>query len=342
MRPGLLAYLLRRLLLTLPVLFGVIVIAFGVTKLVPGDPLAGFLPENPTPEQYQARAREFGLDRPVYVQLYRYVIRALQGNLGRSLRTGNPVVSDLKPAIAATLELTLLAFALTLVIGVPMGIYVATKQGRPADLALSVISLGGLAAPIFWTALMAQVLFFGILKWLPLEGRLDAYLAFAAPVTNYTGLLTLDAALSGSWQVFRSAAWHLVLPASVLAYRASALIVRLTRSAMLEVLSAQYIWTARAIGLPERRVVLRWAFRNALLPVLTVLGLTFGQLLQGSIVIETVCNWPGVGLYTIHSIERLDHPGVIAASLVISIGFVLANTITDLLYPLVDPRVRLQ
>jgi peptide/nickel transport system permease protein len=334
--------LLRRALLTIPILLGVMTITFIATKLVPGDPLVGFLPDNPTPAQHAALAHEFGLDRPVVIQWVHYVVRASRGNFGRSLRTGNSVRSDLSGAIPATLELALTAFAATLAFGVSIGIYTAVRRGTLVDHALTVASLGGVAAPIFWTALMAQVLFYGTLRWLPLGGRLDQYLAFSGQVAHHTGLLTLDALLSGSWAALGNAVVHLVLPAGVLAYRASALVARITRSAMLDVLHTQYVRTARAIGLAERRVVLRWALKNALLPIVTVLGLTFGQLLQGSILVESVFNWPGLGLYATQSILQLDYPGVIAAALVITIGFVVANTGVDLLYPLFDPRLRYQ
>jgi peptide/nickel transport system permease protein len=339
MRRALFVHTLRRLLLTTPVLLSVVTITFVATKMVPGDPLVGFLPDNPTLEQHAALAHEFGLDQPLPVQWLRYVLRMAKGNLGRSLRTGNAVTSDLSAALPATVELTLAAFLLTVGLGIPMGVYAAVKYGRASDHVLTVATLGGVAAPLFWTALMAQVLFYGTLKWLPLGGRLDEYLGFSGQVSHYTGLLTVDAMLSGSWQGLQSAVLHLVLPAGVLAYRAGALVVRITRSAMVEILHAQYVQTARSLGLTERRVIAHWAFRNAMLPVLTVLALTFGQLLQGSILVETVFNWPGLGLYTVQSILRLDYPGVIAAALVITVGFVLVNTVVDLLYPLVDPRV---
>ncbi|MGQ0572004.1 MAG: ABC transporter permease [Armatimonadota bacterium] len=337
-----LTYCARRLVLTIPVLLGVVTIAFAVTRLAPGDPLVGFLPENPSAEQHAALAREFGLDRPLHVQWLRYVRNVASGNLGRSLRTGNPVLSDLRPALAATLELTLAAFLLAVAIGIPIGVYSAVKEGGGVDTLLAVISLGGVAAPLFWTALMAQVLFYGTLRWLPLGGRLDDFLALSATIDPHTGFLTIDAVLDGSWQVFRSALVHMLLPAVVLAYRASALVARLTRSAMVEVLGNQYMVTGRSLGLPERRVILRWAFLNTLVPVLTALGLTFGQLLQGSILVESVFNWPGLGLYTVQSLLRLDYPGVIAASMTITVGYVLSNAVVDVLYPVVDPRVRLQ
>jgi peptide/nickel transport system permease protein len=328
------------LILTIPVLLGVVTITFVATKLVPGDPLAGFLPDNPTPAQHAALAREFGLDQPVSVQWLRYVLRALQGDFGRSLRTGNAVASDLSTAIPATLELTLCAFGLTLATGLAVGIYAAVNQGTLADHVLTIASLGGIAAPIFWTALMAQVLFYGTLRWLPLGGRIDEYIGFSGQVAHHTGLLIPDALLSRSWAGLASATQHLILPALVLAYRESALVIRITRSTMLDVLHTQYVRTARSIGVHERRVVLRWALRNALLPIATVLGLAFGGLLQGSILVESVFNWPGLGLYTVQSILQLDYPGVITASLVVTAGFVLVNTAVDLLYPLLDPRLR--
>ena len=241
MRSALIAHTLRRLALTIPVLLGVVSITFAATKLVPGDPLVGFLPDNPTPAQHEALAKEFGLDQPLPVQWARYVVRAAQGNFGRSLRTGNSVAADLSTAIPATVELTFVAFVLTFTMGLAAGIYTAVRRGTPADQVLGVASLGGIAAPIFWTALMAQVLFYGTLKWLPLGGRVDSYLAFSGHVRPLTGLLVVDSVLSRSWATAGSALAHLVLPAAVLAYRESALVVRITRATMLDVLQAHYV-----------------------------------------------------------------------------------------------------
>lgn len=330
----------RRVLLSLPVLLGVLTISFFATVSVPGDPLAGMLPENPTEEQYRQAAEEFGVDRPVPERWVRYVVRTAQGDLGRSLRTGRPVAVDLGQSAVATLELALLAFAITAVVGTAVGIISAVGENTLVDNVLSVISIGGVAAPIFWTALMLQLVFYGQLGWLPAGGRIDHFTELVSPFPRVTGLHTVDAALAGNVTAFGDAARHLVLPAAVLAYRAMGLVTRITRTAMIETLRAPYVQTARAFGIRERRLVVYHAFKNALPPILTALGLAFGELLAGSFLVETVFNWPGLGLYALQSIAALDYPGIVGVSLFIAVVYVGVNLVIDLMYPLVDPRLR--
>ena len=333
-------YIARRTLLAIPVLFGVVTISFFVTISVPGDPLAGLLPEDPTPEQYQKVASEFGLDQPVIVQWARYLSRTLQGDLGRSLRTRRPVIEDLRPALVATIELAMVAFMLTVVIGVPLGILAAVRENTRVDYLVSIFAIGGAAAPIFWTALMLQLLFFGRLDWLPAGGRIDQMTFLLQPFPQRTGFFLIDSLLAGDIGAFASASRHLVLPACVLAYRAIGLVVRITRATMLEMLRAPFIQAERAFGFSTRRIVNIYAAKNALPSILTVIGLSFGLLLQGSILVETVFNWPGLGLYTIQSVIRLDYTGIIAVSMLITLIYMFANLIIDLLYPIVDPRLR--
>lgn len=330
----------QRLVLALPVLLGVMTITFVATQAIPGDPLATLLPENPTPEQYEQAAREFGIDRPLPEQWLRYVVRTAGGNLGISVRTRAPVANELLPAAAATLELALVAFVLTTALGVGLGVIAAARPNTTLDHALSVFSIAGVAAPIFWIALMLQLLFYGTLNWLPAGGRLDQLTQLLDPFPRRTGLNLVDAILAGNVPALGDAMIHLTLPAIVLAYRAMGLVMRVTRTAMLEVLDAPYVQTARAFGIRERRLVSFHAFRNALPPILTVLALSFGELLTGSILVETVFNWPGIGLYTYQSIRALDYAGVIGASLLVTVIYVIANLVVDILYPLVDPRLR--
>ena len=333
-------YVLRRLALSLPVLAGVITIAFFATIAAPGDPLAGLLPENPTPEQYAQVSREFGLDRPAAEQWLHYMERTATGDLGRSLRTRKPVIDDLRIAGVATLELALVAFAITSVLGVGLGVLSAVRRGRLLDNIIGLVSLGGVAAPIFWTAIIVQLIFYAGLHWLPSSGRIDDLTLLLYPFETRTGSYLIDAVLALNAPALLSVLAHLVLPAVVLAYRAMALVMRVTRSAMIETLFAPYVQTARAFGARERRVVLTHALRNALPPILTVLGLAFGELLTGSLLVETVFGWPGLGLYTFQSIVALDYPGIIGVSLAITTIYVVVNLLVDLAYPLVDPRMR--
>jgi peptide/nickel transport system permease protein len=229
---------------------------------------------------------------------------------------------------------------IAVLVGVPAGIWSAVRQNGLADHMLRILTLGGVAAPVFWTALMAQWIFYGQLGWLPGIGQFSAFIEFGSPPPQITGMVTVDSLLAGNWMAFRDALAHIVLPAGVLAYRVVAVIARMTRSAMLDVLHEDYIRTARALGIAERSVVLRHALKNAGPLILTVLGIAFGQLLQGSILVETVFSWPGLGLYIVKGIATLDYPIVIGVSVIISAVYVLVNLVVDLLYPLLDPRIR--
>jgi len=333
-------FIAGRLLLTVPVLFAVLTISFFATLAVPGDPLASLLPDHPTEEQYQAVAQEFGADRPIAERWLYYVSRTLHGDLGRSLRTRDTVVDDLGRAAVATFELAGLAFVITALLGVTLGIVAATQERRPADFLLTVFTTGGVAAPIFWTALLLQLVFYSQLGWLPAGGRIDDFVTLAHPVPRRTGLLLVDSVLAANPDALGDTLRHLILPASVLAYRGMGVVTRITRAAMLEVLRAPYMQTARSFGARERRLVIVQALPNALPPILTVLGLAFGDLLAGSILVEAVFNWPGLGLYTVQSISALDYPGVIGVSLLVTFVYVIANLAIDLLHPLVDPRLR--
>lgn len=333
-------FVTRRVLLAIPVLIGVITIAFIAVVTAPGDPLAAMLPENPTPEQRAQVAREFGVDRSIGERWLYYVSQVSQGNLGRSIRTRRAVATDLRQAAVATLELAGVAFVIVATIGVGIGVLCAVRENRVTDHLLSIVTVVGVATPVFWTALMLQLLFYGWLDWLPAGGQIDDFMVYENPFERWTGLYLVDTLVAGNLAAFGDTLLHLLLPATVLAYRAMGLVVRVTRTTMLEVLRSPYIQTARAFGVPERRVVLTHAFRNALPPVLTVLGLAAGELLAGSILVETVFNWPGLGLYTLQSIVALDFPGVIGVSLFITVVYVLINLLIDLIYPTVDPRLR--
>jgi dipeptide transport system permease protein len=288
------------------------------------------------PERYARLLHEFGLDRPLYVQYFDYLWSVLHGDLGRSIVTHEPVLSEFRTLFPATLELSFCAILLAVVIGLPAGILAALKRNTVLDYSVMGISLTGYSMPIFWWALLLILLFSVTLGWTPVSGRIDI-LYDLPPVT---GFMLIDSLISGDEGAFRSALSHLVLPAIALGTIPLAVIARMTRSAMLEVLREDYVRTARAKGLSRTRVVLVHALRNALIPVITVIGLQVGTLLAGAILTETIFSWPGIGKWLVEAIHRRDYPVVQGGILMSATIIILVNLLVDLLYGVVNPRIR--
>jgi ABC-type dipeptide/oligopeptide/nickel transport system permease component len=303
------AFVVQRLLLAILVVFGVSIVTFFLTFLS-GDPAVLMLPPDASAEQITRFRRDWGFDDPIIVQYGRFLGRAIQGDLGTSLRHGTPALPLIAERLPATFQLTVTAMLVAIALAIPLGVISATHRGSPVDLLTMTVALVGQAVPNFWLSIMAILLFAVTLGWLPTSGR-------------------------GSWL-------HVVMPAGVLAIGLMALLTRLARSTMLEVLSEDYVRTARAKGLREWAVLSRHALRNALIPLVTVIGLQFGYILGGAVVIETVFTWPGVGLFTIQAITNRDYPVVQAAVLILSSAVVLINLLVDLLYGLLDPRIRVR
>ncbi len=331
-----LAFLLRRLGSLVFVVWGVGFAAFFISQVVPADPAAAALGNNARPAQVAAYREKHGLDEPAWRQYLLYMKSLVSGDLGRSLRTQRPILNDLRDFFPATFELTLAAMLFALAIGIPAGILAAVQQDRPLDLGVRALALVGGATPVYWLAILMLQLFHAKLGWLPGPGRLDAYLL--AP-HRITGILTLDALLAHDWQVLADALRHLLLPAVVLGSFSTALVARMVRSAMLEVLSQDFVRTAKAKGLRRRKVVLKHALRNAALPVLTVLGSLLGSLLTGAVLTETIFSWPGLGSYATASASALDFPAVMGVTLVAGLAYSLINLLVDVMYVVLDPRV---
>jgi ABC-type dipeptide/oligopeptide/nickel transport systems, permease components len=329
-------YIFRRLIGLLIVLLGVSVITFSLAQLVPIDPAATALGSNAREEQIAAYRAELGLDKPAVVQYFNYVGRLLQGDLGTSIRTRRPVIDDLRDYLPATIELSLAAISVAICIGIPFGILASVRRNGLIDALARIFALVGGSLPIFYIGLSALGLFYRELRWMPGPGRLDSTIT---PPNTITGLYTIDALISGNWPVLQNALWHLVLPAFVLGYASAAVLLRMTRSAMLEVLNQDFVRTARAKGLRENVVVLRHALKNAMLPVLTTIGVTFGSLLSGAVLTETIFGWPGLGRYATASVTSLDFPAVMGVTLVAAIVYPVVNLIVDLCYRFIDPRI---
>ena len=329
-------YAIRRSLTVVPVLLGVSVLVFSFVHMIPGDPALTMLGERATPEKVAEVRARLGLDRPIWQQYVLYFGHVLHGDLGVSVVRGDPVTTDLLRRFPATVELALAAIVLAITIGIPIGIGSAVWRNSLLDSLARLGALTGVSMPIFWLGLMLAW-FFGVqLRVLPTGFRLESGTALV-PWTNF---VMLDATLQGDWSALADALRHLVLPALALATIPLAIIARMTRASMLDVLSREYIRTAEAKGLSRQAVILRHALRNALLPVLTVIGLQVGHLLAGAILTETIFSWPGIGLWVYESIESRDYAIVQGASLFIAAIVVVVNLVTDLLYAAVDPRIK--
>jgi peptide/nickel transport system permease protein len=329
---------LRRLPWLVVLLAAISAAVFGLTQYLPGDP--AFIAAgggDATPEMIaHARAR-LGLDRPVWVQYLLYVRNALGGDFGRSLVNRRPVLEDLRAFWPASVELALAAIAISAVVGVPLGVLSAVRAGRWVDRLVTPGSVFLGSMPIFWLGLMAVLVFYRMLDLLPAGGRLTVGVM---PPPAVTGLLLIDSLLAGDLVVFADALRHLVLPASILSVISLAMITRVTRAAMLDILHEDYLRTARAKGLTEPRIVLKHALRNASIPVVTVLGIQLGQLIGGVVVTETIFSWPGLGLYAVTAVENQDYPAIMAFTLVTTVAYVAINLVVDLVYPLLNPQMR--
>ena len=332
-----LRFLLTRVSLLIPTFFGVTVIAFAFIHLIPGDPIEVMVGERGIdPERHAQLLAEFGWDRPLWEQYVTYLGGLLQGDLGKSVVTKKPVVEEFFTLFPATVELSVCAIILAVLLGLPAGIIAGVRRGSVFDHGVMTVSLTGYSMPIFWWGILLIILFSGTLGWTPVSGRISL-LYFFEPVT---GFMLIDSLLSGEEGAFASALHHLVLPTFVLATIPIAVIARQTRSAMLEVLSEDYVRTARAKGLPPWRVIGLHALRNALIPVVTVIGLQVGVLLAGAILTETIFSWPGIGKWMVDSIFRRDYPPVQGGLLLIALIVMLVNLVVDLLYGLINPRIR--
>jgi peptide/nickel transport system permease protein len=329
-------YAIKRFLTIVPVLIGVSLIVFGFIHLIPGDPAVTMLGERATPERVAEIRTQLGLDRPLYVQYFIYIGKILRGDLGASILRGDPVLHDLARRFPATVELALSAITLAVLIGVPMGIVAAVWRNSAFDALSRLVALTGVSMPIFWLGLMLAWIFGVVLGLLPTGFRMNTSIVIP-PVTN---LYLVDSLLAGDGEAFAASLRHLALPALALCTIPMAVIARMTRASLLEILSQDYIRTAESKGLPQRAVILRHAMRNALLPVMTVTGLQTGRLLAGAILTETIFSWPGIGLWIFEAIQARDYPIVQGATLFIATIFVAVNLITDLLYAVVDPRIR--
>ncbi len=332
-----LRFLLGRLAVLIPTFIGVSIIAFSFIRLLPGDPVALLSGERVmAPERHAEISKALGFDRPIVIQYLDYLWGVLQGDFGTSISTKSSVLEQFFQLFPATLELSLCAIIFAIVLGIPAGVFAAIKRGSWFDQMTMGTALVGFSMPIFWWGLLLIILFSGILQWTPVSGRISLMYFFP----SVTGFMLIDSLLSGEPGAFKSAASHLILPTIVLGTIPLAVIARQTRSAMLEVLSEDYVRTARAKGLSPFRVVGVHALRNALIPVVTTIGLQVGVMLAGAILTESIFSWPGIGKWMVDSVSRRDYPVIQGGLLIIAAMVMLVNLLVDLLYGLINPRIR--
>ena len=317
---------------------GLLAITFFIGRVVPIDPVLSVVGDRATPEVYEAARQAMGLDRPLIIQFFSYVADIAQGQFGMSVSTGRPVIDDLSRFFPATLEMATIGIIIGVALGVPMGVYAASRQGSWLDQIIRVFGLLGYSVPAFWLGLVGLAVFYARFRLVGGPGRLDIF--YDGLVQPVTGLILVDSLLAGEIDIFFNAISHLILPASVLGFFSLAYIARMTRSFMLDQLSQEFVTTARVKGLSERIVIWRHAFRPILVPLITVIGLSYAGLLEGSVMIETVFSWPGIGNYLTTALLNADMNAVLGATLVIGSVFIFINKISDVLYRVLDPRAR--
>ena len=317
---------------------GLLAVTFFIGRVIPIDPVLAIVGDR-APEHVVQRVREeLGLNKPVWEQFYIYISKVLQGDFGTSVLTSNPVMQDIRRTFPATIELATLGILIGAGIGVPLGVWAAVRRGGLVDQVVRVMGLIGYSVPIFWLGLMGLVLFYAKLGWVSGPGRIDV--SYVYSVTKVTGFLLIDAAIGGEWDAFGNVLSHLALPASLLGYFSLAYISRMTRSFMLNELAQEYVIAARAKGLSETRIIWRHALRNAMVPLVTVIALSYAGLLEGSVLTETVFAWPGLGLYITNSLQNADMNAVLGGTIIVGSIFVGLNLLSDLLYRLLDPRTK--
>jgi len=335
-------YILKRLVMSLFVLLGLSVITFTLARVVPANMAALYIGPRARAEQVEELTRKMGLDRPLYVQYFYYLRDALQGDLGNSIATKRPVVQEITTRLPASLELLAVGMSIAAVMGIILGVLSARLQNSPLDVLVRILSLVGVSLPAFWLALLLQIIFYRQLGWLPITGRIDTTLRFTAPIQHVTGIYLLDSLVTRNWVAFKDVVWHIILPAVTLAAYPTGLVARMTRATMLEVLSQDYIRTAHAYGVKDWFITGVYALKNALGPTLTVIGLSLAYALTGTFYVELIFNWPGLGIFTTHSLLKADYPAIMGVTLFAAVGYVLINLVVDLLQAWIDPRISLE
>ncbi len=331
-----LRFILRRVLSAIPSLFGLMVITFLLIRIVPADPAAALAGDNATPQQIAEIRHQYGLDRPIYEQLVLYMGQVIRFNFGESQYSHRPVGLDIRQRLPATLELTFAALFTAIVIGIPLGVIAGVNHNRWPDFALRLFSIAGVAVAAFWFAIMLQLLFSMQLDWLPLRGRTGSGMVLPPEIT---GSLLIDSLIARRFDAFGDALGHLIMPAITLSLGALATIARFTRAGVLETMQKDFVLYERAVGYPRRRLIWIYVLRNSVITAVTQIGLLFGALIAGAVVVESIFDWPGIGNYAVQAILTADSKVMLAVTLLIGVVYTVVNILTDLVHGLLDPRL---
>jgi len=334
-------YMAKRLIQTVIIILGISAITFFLARIAPSDPAALWVGIHARAEQIERARAELGLDKPLYVQYYIYIRDLIGGNWGISYRTRRPVIEDIMNYLPASLELAIIGQIIATSIGIPLGVIAASKKDTRTDHASRVLAIAALSVPVFWIGILLQIFFARTLGILPIEGRLDLNIAMTNPVYEITGFYLIDTLMTGNFVAFTDALKHIILPAIAIAAYSTGLSLRMTRSTMIEVLREKYLKTARAFGLPENQVRFKYALKNAIVPTLMVLGISFSWSLTGAFLVEVIFNWPGLGTYLWRAILAVDYPVIVGITIIAAFVIVFVNLVLDLAQAWIDPRVRL-
>ena len=334
-------YVTKRLLQSLVIILGISAITFFLSRVVPSDPAALWVGLHARADEIQRVRVELGLDQPIWVQYYIYMRDLIQGNWGTSYRTHQPVLHDLLLYLPASIELAVVGQIIASIIGFPLGVIAASKKNTKIDHGSRLLAITGVSLPVFWIGLLLQIIFARTLGVFPIEGRLDTTIAITNPIHTITGFYIFDSLATGNFVAFVDAIRHIILPAIALASYSMGLTLRMTRSSMIEILREKYLTTAKAFGLPENMIRFKYALKNAIIPTLMVVGISFSWSLTGVFLVEVIFNWPGLGTYVWRAILAADYPVIVGVSIIATFVIVIVNLILDLLQAWIDPRVRL-
>ena len=333
-------YFIKRSILMVVVLIVVITITFFVSRCLPGDPTALWVGDHPTPQQLDMAREQLGLDQPLLKQYYSFIKKLVRGDLGISLRTLQPVTAELGQRFSATFELVTVALVLSCLFGFPLGLLAAMKTDTPYDLFIRGIGYLGLSFPVFWLGMILQIIFFGKLDWLPLQGRYTNHIYLDSQLIFHSGFLLVDSLFSGEWAIFSDAIKHICLPAATMSCAVLGIVLRTSRSAMIDTMAEPHFTTYLTYGFTPGETILRSSYKNTLIPVSTVVGLSYGLLLGGTFLVEAIFDWPGLGQFGVLSILTNDFPAIIGITFLYTASYVVINFFIDIIYVFLDPRVR--